>query len=208
VTTTVVIAKSPVPGRVKTRLCPPCTPEQAAALAGAALVDTFAAVDRSVCDRRVLALEGAVGPWVPEGWGVIPQASGDLGARLDAAVSAVSDPVVVLGMDTPQITAALLQRIWSRLLEPGIDAVLGPAEDGGFWTIGVRTPRAGLFDGVKMSSARTCRQQRARLRALGLVVRELDRLRDVDTFADALAVAVAAPHSNFAARLAATRVAP
>jgi rSAM/selenodomain-associated transferase 1 len=207
VTTTVVIAKSPVPGRVKTRLCPPCSPEQAAALAEAALVDTFAAVDQSVCDRRVLALDGSTGPWTPDRWEVVPQSSGGLGTRLEAAVLSASGPVVVLGMDTPQITAALLLHLWSRLLEPGVDAVLGPAEDGGFWTIGVRTPRAGLFDGVEMSSARTGRQQRVRLQTLGLVVSELDRLRDVDTFADALAVAAAAPRSHFAAQLADTRVA-
>ncbi len=206
-TTVVVMAKAPVPGRVKTRLCPPCTPEQAAALAAAALADTFAAVDGAPCDRRVLALDGASGPWVPAGWTVVPQAAGGLGDRLDAAVVALDGPVVVLGMDTPQVTPRLLERVWSRLFEPDTDAVLGPADDGGYWTIGVRAPRPGLFDDVEMSTARTCDQQRSRLRALGLAVADVDRLRDVDTIADARAVAAEVPRSQFAARLADTRVA-
>ncbi len=206
-TTVVVMAKSPVPGRVKTRLCPPCSPEQAAALAAAALADTLAAVDGSACERRVLALDGAPGPWVPPGWKVVPQVDGGLGARLGGAVLAVDGPVLVVGMDTPQVTPAILDGAWAQLLAPGCDAVLGPAADGGYWTIGVRVPRAGLFDDVEMSTAKTGTQQRARLRALGLTVAELERLRDVDTYADALAVAACIPSSRFASQLAHTRVA-
>jgi glycosyltransferase A (GT-A) superfamily protein (DUF2064 family) len=64
--TLLVIAKSPAPGRVKTRLTPPCTPEQAARLAGAALSDTLAAAARTRrAARRVLVLDGASGPWLP-----------------------------------------------------------------------------------------------------------------------------------------------
>ncbi len=206
-TTIVVMAKAPVAGRVKTRLCPPCTPAQAAALAAAALADTFAAVDGTRCRHRVLALEGEAGPWVPRGWSVVPQASGDLGARLDAAVSALDGPVLVLGMDTPQVTPRLLARVRSQMLEPGTDAVLGPADDGGYWTIALRAPQPGLFDGVEMSTARTAGQQRARLRAMGLTVAAAERLRDVDTFADALEVAAQAPRTRFAACLASTRLA-
>lgn len=206
-TTTVVIAKSPVPGRVKTRLCPPCSPEQAAALAAASLADTLAVVDHSACGRRVLALDGSPGRWVPPGWEVVPQASGGLGARLDAAVVAVDGPVLVLGMDTPQITSSLLDGAWARLFAPGVDAVLGPAHDGGYWTIGVRAPEPGLFDGVEMSTGRTGAAQRDRLRTLGLVVADLEELRDVDTFTDAQYVARAIPHSRFAAELTKARVA-
>jgi glycosyltransferase A (GT-A) superfamily protein (DUF2064 family) len=110
-------------------------------------------------------------------------------------------------MDTPQLSAARVDAVWSRLLAPGTDAVLGPADDGGYWTLGLRTPRRGLFDGVEMSTSRTGSQQLARLRALGLSVEHLERLRDVDTFADALAVARDVPRSRFAAQLAVTRVA-
>jgi rSAM/selenodomain-associated transferase 1 len=207
VTTVVVMAKAPVPGRVKTRLCPPCTPIEAAALAEAAIADTLAAVDGTACARRVLALDGRPGPWLPDGWDAVPQRGGTLGDRLDAAVVNTAGPVLVLGMDTPQATPAHLARAWSTLLSTGIDAVLGPALDGGYWTIGVREPRPGLFDGVEMSTARTGRQQRARLEALGLAVATLDGLRDVDTYPDAVAVAAACPRSRFAARLSRLSVA-
>ena len=201
-TTVVVMAKAPVPGRVKTRLSPPCTPEQAAALAAAALADTLAAVDGSTCDRRVLALDGHPGWWVPHGWQVVPQVAGGLGDRLDAAVVGTDGPTLVLGMDTPQITSGSLDEAWSTLLAPGVDAVLGPARDGGYWTIGVGAPRPGLFEGVEMSRADSGRQQRARLDALGLTVATLAELRDVDTWADAVAVAAECPRSQFAAEFA------
>ncbi len=110
-------------------------------------------------------------------------------------------------MDTPQITSTLVDRAWDRLLAPGVDAVLGPACDGGYWAIGVRTPRTGLFDDVEMSTTRTGSDQHARLRALGMTVVDLEALRDVDTFVDAVAVARSIPHSRFAAELVATQVA-
>jgi rSAM/selenodomain-associated transferase 1 len=207
VTTVVVMAKAPTPGRVKTRLCPPCTAVQAAALAGAALADTLAAVDRSGCARRVLALDGHPGPWVPPGWDVVPQVAGDLARRLDAAVVGIDGPALVVGMDTPQVTPEHLDRACSTLHAPGIDAVLGPALDGGYWALGVRVPRPGLFLDVEMSTARTSQRQRARLDALGLTVATLAELRDVDTWADALAVAAACPRSRFADQLARTAVA-
>jgi rSAM/selenodomain-associated transferase 1 len=201
VTTTVVMAKAPEPGRVKTRLCPPCTPDQAAALAAAALADTLDAVAATDCGHRVLAFDGAPGPWPRSGWAVVPQVRGGLGARLDAVVEALDGPVLLVGMDTPQLSPALLGEAWVQLLRPGTDAVLGPADDGGYWAIGVRQPRAGLFDGVEMSTARTGEHQLARLRTLGLSVASLPPLRDVDTYDDALAVAEIAPGSHFAATL-------
>jgi rSAM/selenodomain-associated transferase 1 len=201
-TTVVVMAKAPVAGRVKTRLSPPCTPEQAAALAAAALADTLAAVDRSACERRVLALDGHPGSWVPRGWEVVPQVAGGLGDRLDAALVGTDGPSLVLGMDTPQVTSRMLDAAQSTLLAPGVDAVLGPASDGGYWAIGVRTPMPGLFDGVEMSTTDTGRQQRARLDALNLTVVALTELRDVDTYADAVAVAAECPRSQFTAQLA------
>src|SRR5437016_2040265 len=79
-TTIVVIAKEPRPGWVKTRLSPPCTPESAAVIAAAALHATLAAVTASGCSERVLALDGRPGAWVPPGFTVIPQVSGDVGA--------------------------------------------------------------------------------------------------------------------------------
>jgi glycosyltransferase A (GT-A) superfamily protein (DUF2064 family) len=194
-TTLLVIAKEPVPGRVKTRLVPPCTHEQAASLAEAALTDTLRAVLMAPARRRVLVLEGRPGPWLPPGFDVVAQCGGPLDERLAGAFAAVRGPALLIGMDTPQVTPDLLSVDWQAA-----DAVFGPAADGGFWAIGLRVPDPALLRGVPMSTAKTGAIQRARLAAAGLRVADLPPLRDVDTAADAVAVARQAPQSRFAAR--------
>jgi rSAM/selenodomain-associated transferase 1 len=197
-----VIAKAPLAGSSKTRLCPPCTGEQAAALAAAALADTLAAVAATECGGRTLVLAGEAGEWLPEGFTVVPQCGGGLGERLAAAFAGSEGAALLVGMDTPQLAPALLEAALARLAAPGADAVLGPAEDGGYWAIGMREPRPEAFAGVPMSNARTAAHQRRRLRELGMAVEELPTLRDVDRWDDALAVAAAAPASRFARALA------
>jgi len=194
-TTLLVIAKQPVPGRVKTRLVPPCTHEQAAALAEAALADTLHAVRKVPARRRVLVLEGKPGPWLPPGFDVVPQCGGRLDERLAGAFAAVRGPALLIGMDTPQVTPALLIVDWRA-----VDAVFGPAADGGFWALGMREPDPALLRGVPMSTQGTGAIQRARLVAAGLRVADMPQLRDVDAAADAVAVARQAPRGRFAAR--------
>ncbi|MGW7237710.1 TIGR04282 family arsenosugar biosynthesis glycosyltransferase [Streptomyces sp. NPDC054804] len=196
-TTLLVIAKEPRPGRVKTRLTPPFTPEQAAALAEASLTDTLHAVARTPASRRVLVLDGNPGPWLPPGFDVVPQCAGGLDARLADAFARCDGPALLVGMDTPQVTPALLTVDFADC-----DAYFGPAEDGGFWALGLADPDPALLRGVPMSTAETGAVQRRRLVAAGLRVQDLPRLRDVDTAADAAAVAALAPHGRFAARLA------
>jgi rSAM/selenodomain-associated transferase 1 len=193
----VVIAKSPEPGRAKTRLCPPCTPDQAALLAEAALRDTLRAVAACPARRRVLALDGQPGAWLPRGFDIVEQAGDGLAERLGNALVAAGGPALVVGMDTPQLTPRLLTHAAGALSV--VDAILGPALDGGYWTIGMRSPDPAVFEGVPMSTAHTCRTQRRRLDALGLRTRDLPVLRDVDTFADAAAVARVCPAGDFAA---------
>jgi uncharacterized protein len=200
-TTLLVIAKEPVPGRVKTRLVPPCTYEQAAALAEAALADTLQAAALAPARRRVLVLDGQPGPWLPPGFDVVPQCGGPLDERLAHAFAAVSGPALLIGMDTPQVTPALLTVDWAAADWQAADAVFGPAADGGFWALGLREPDPDLLRGVPMSTAGTGRIQRARLVAAGLRVVDLPQLRDVDTAADAVAVARQAPRGRFAARV-------
>jgi rSAM/selenodomain-associated transferase 1 len=195
----VVIAKAPVPGRAKTRLCPPCTARQAAALAEAALRDTLAAVAATPARRHIVALEGEPDRWLPAGFELHPQRGSCLGERLGHALLAAEGPALVVGMDTPQLGPALLRRAARLLSEPGVDAVLGPALDGGYWTIGLRRPDASAFSGVPMSTGETCAAQRRRLDALGLRTVGLPALRDVDTIADAAAVARECPANEFAA---------
>jgi len=116
----IVIAKAPVAGRSKTRLCPPCSPEQAARLAEAALVDTLDAVARTECGGRTVVLEGPPGDWLPEGFDVVPQAEGGLGDRLAGAFSQITGPTLLIGMDTPQVDPVLLGNSLHRLVETGL----------------------------------------------------------------------------------------
>jgi rSAM/selenodomain-associated transferase 1 len=197
----IVIAKEPLPGRCKTRLCPPLDPSQAARVAEAALADTLAAVVACGARRRLLVLDGRPGPWLPPGFDVVPQLGGGLGRRLAAAFQAAAGPALLVGMDTPQLSPALLNGAIRTLRAPGCDAVLGPAADGGYWAIGLRAPRDEVFAGVPMSTRATCEAQRRRLDVLGLRRRELAELRDVDTIEDARAVAALAPRTRFAAAL-------
>ena len=198
-----VIAKEPVPGRVKTRLTPAYTPAEAAELAEAALADTLAAVASTSVTRRILALAGTPGRWLPPGFDVITQRGGGLDERLawalaDALVTSPA-PLVFIGMDTPQVTPGLLANAVEPLVSGTADATFGPAEDGGFWLLGLREIDPALVLGVPMSRSDTGARQLARLREAGLRVRMLPELADVDTADEAERIAAATPGSVFAA---------
>jgi len=194
----IVIAKAPVPGRVKTRLTPPLRPEQAATLARAALEDTLDAVARSrLAGRRVVALDGEPDGWLPGDFELVTQRGAGLAERLAGAFEDVGGPALLVGMDTPQVTPELLDAGLASLAD-GADAVFGAATDGGYWTIGLTRPERRVFAGVPMSERHTGAAQRARLAALGLATHHLPPLRDVDTFEDARAVAAGAPGARFA----------
>ncbi len=187
----IILAKSPVPGVSKTRLCPPCTPAQAAAIAEAALADTLSAALRVPGVRPVLVLEGRAGPWLPPGIAVISQRGAGLDQRLAAAFDDCGGPALLIGMDTPQVTPALLRGCVDALMAPGIDAVLGRATDGGWWAGGLRRPDATAFLGIPTSLPTTGALQRRRLAGLGLTVSDLPVLSDVDVWSDALSLAEA-----------------
>jgi glycosyltransferase A (GT-A) superfamily protein (DUF2064 family) len=199
------MAKTPVAGRVKTRLCPPLSPEQAAAVAEAALHDTLSAVTRCGADRRVLALDGAPGEWLPDGFELIAQRGAALDGRLAAAWHDAGGPGLQIGMDTPQVTPELLDHCLEETRRPGATATLGRAADGGWWAVGLAAAWAtDVFTGVPMSTHRTAAAQLARLWAAGHRVRTLPPLRDVDRIADATSVAALIPGSRFAAALSAS----
>lgn len=187
-----VVAKAPVPGRVKTRLCPPCTPAEAAALAERALADTLASARASGASRTLLALDGPVGPWCPPGVEVFAQCDGPLDRRLEHAWGVVGEgPALQIGMDTPQVGARRLDEAMARLGVDGVDAVLGPALDGGWWCVGMRVPVPAAFIGVPTSRGDTGARQRTRLVELGLRVDDLWVERDLDTWDDVLAAGYA-----------------
>nr|WP_117666074.1 DUF2064 domain-containing protein [Micromonospora sp. MW-13] len=212
-TVLLVLAKAPVPGRVKTRLCPPADPAGAAEVAAAALLDTLDAV-RAVPDAvPVLAhagrLAGAVrAPQIRAalaGWHLLPQRGVGLDERLahahaDAGAAFPGRPVLQIGMDTPQLGPDLLAAAASRLVGADApDALLGPAADGGWWALGLRDPEAAAaLRGVPMSTPDTGRLTRAALVGRGLRVALLPTRSDVDDWATALAVAREAAESRFA----------
>lgn len=211
--TLIVIAKEPIAGRVKTRLCPPFTAEQAASLARAALLDTMDVVRATPVDHRVLVLDGAAGPWLPystqDGFTIVPQVPGTLDVRLAAAFADAATidqgPALLVGMDTPQISAEILRKGLMSLgadADPGdADAVFGPAHDGGFWALGLREPGHSrvrdLLVGVPMSRSDTGRIQHARLADAELRISMLPTIRDIDDATDAQAVAAQIPASRF-----------
>jgi rSAM/selenodomain-associated transferase 1 len=198
----IVIAKAPIAGRVKTRLCPPYSLHEAAVLAEAALSDTLAAVAATPAAGRTIVLDGPVGPWLPSGFSVLPQRGNGLDERLAAAFTDAqrngSAPVLLVGMDTPQVTPSLLSAASQALTSEGTDAVLGPADDGGWWCLGLRCADPQLLLGVPMSTSHTWADQDQRLRAHGLRVTALPTLVDVDDAASAVTVAQQAPFSRFA----------
>ncbi|MFG1912242.1 DUF2064 domain-containing protein [Kribbella sp. NPDC048928] len=185
----IVIAKEPVAGRVKTRLQTEFTAREAAALARASLVDTLSAV-RATGARLVIALEGTAGSWLPGEFEVVKQRGDGLDERIAAAFEDAYDgtPMLLVGMDTPQLAPELLSFEWN-----GYDAVLGLTEDGGFWCLGLRMPDPRALLGVPMSTDHTGRDQLRRLRALGLRVGMLPTLRDMDTPRDAAYLAAEFP---------------
>nr|WP_042190412.1 DUF2064 domain-containing protein [Kibdelosporangium sp. MJ126-NF4]CEL19324.1 FIG00821404: hypothetical protein [Kibdelosporangium sp. MJ126-NF4]CTQ94877.1 FIG00821404: hypothetical protein [Kibdelosporangium sp. MJ126-NF4] len=191
-----VIAKAPVAGLAKTRLCPPATPGEAADIAAAALLDTLDAVLAVPDVTPVVAFTGDLGQAarraeLTEALGrttVIPQRGGTFGERLANAHADVAGlgPVLQIGMDTPQVTPALLISAFDRLTE--LEAVLGHASDGGWWALGLRDPLAAdVLRSVPMSQPDT--GSLTWLALSHLRIGHLPVLSDVDTMADAERVA-------------------
>ena len=198
--TVAVIAKECLPGRVKTRLSPPLSPECAAALAQLSLSRTLDTVRLLPARNRVLVMDGTPTADDAEGFTVVPQATGGLDERLAAICDAATGPLLIIGMDTPQFSAdhvAPLLHDWSTDA-PGLDAWIGPATDGGFWALALRRPDGALIRGVPMSTDTTGAQQLARLSSHGLAVGRLAELADMDHFSDALDIAAVIPGTDFA----------
>ena len=195
--TVVVLAKSPRPGLVKTRLSPVFSPAESAALAAAAIRDTLDVALATGARRTIVAWDGPAASWMPAGVRIVPQRGSSLDERLenvfhDVLEDAVDAPTLLVGMDTPQLTVDDLRSDWRTR-----DAVLGLSADGGYWAIGFRRYVPGAVLGVPMSTRRTGAEQLTRLKKLDLDVELLTVLRDVDTPVDAAQVARQAPRSRF-----------
>jgi glycosyltransferase A (GT-A) superfamily protein (DUF2064 family) len=206
--TVLVVAKAPEPGRAKTRLAATVGDLVAADIAAAALLDTLDAVTDTPVAARVVALTGdldaaAGGTQIRhrlKSFTVIEQRGADFADRLANAHadSARGYPVLQIGMDTPQVTAALLADCARRLLQAS--AVLGPARDGGWWVLGVQSPAmAECLRTVPMSQPDTGELTLKALRDNGIDVEPVELLDDFDVAADVAAVRDACgPDSRFA----------
>jgi rSAM/selenodomain-associated transferase 1 len=207
-TRALVVAKAPVPGRVKTRLGADVGMAVAADLAAAALLDTLLVCTEAFgAHRCLLSLDGDLCDAVRgeeieralDGWQVTGQRGLDLGERLANAHADVpaGEPVLQIGMDTPQLRAQDLHDTAAALIHA--DAVLGPAEDGGWWVLGLHAPSAAdALRSVPMSEPTTYDDTRAALESRGLRVASTTPMRDVDTRADADLVADAHRDTEFA----------
>ncbi|MPZ56971.1 MAG: DUF2064 domain-containing protein [Rhizobiales bacterium] len=180
-----VLAKAPVPGLAKTRLARALgdvaaaalqerlTAEAVAAACAAAIgpVTLWGTPDTSHASFRALAQR--------HGISLAQQPDGGLGARMLAAIEAAHGPALVIGADCPTLAPRHLA-ISAEHLNDGIDAVLIPADDGGYVLIGMRRPRPALFNDMIWSTDSVATETRRRLARMGLSWREPARLWDVD----------------------------
>lgn len=185
--TVIVFVKAPAPGRVKTRLCPPFTPEIAASLYRAFAADSLAAAEAAVGVKAVVAYE-AHEDWPDPSWlktpapEWFPQEGADLGRRLAAATGKAfvdgADRVVVIGSDSPHLPPNRIEEAFARLTAAPL--VLGPAKDGGYYLIGLREPAPSLFDDIPWSGPEVLKATLARAAELHWSPHLLDELEDVD----------------------------
>lgn len=205
----IVFVKAPVPGKVKTRLQIPLSEAQVARLYEAFVRDVVRGARR--CGAATVSVAYETHPkrrdltWLEDAPPWFPQADGDLGARLiaafDRAFRAGAEKVVVIGSDCPDLDPGVLRRAFARLDD--VQAVLGPAEDGGYYLIGLRAPMPHLFTKMDWSESTVLKRTLERLRLRGESFRLMPVQSDVDTFGDLKSLArrlaenkAAAPHSR------------
>lgn len=172
-----ILARAPVPGKAKTRLIPALGAAGAATLQDWLLRHALATAQAAGIGPIALWLDGELGG-LPDAVTVYPQPEGDLGARMRAAIEA-RPGTLVIGTDCPALTGDHL-RLAAQCLRRQVDAVVIPAEDGGYVLIGMREPVSAVFERVEWGTDRVMAQTRRRLAALGWRWRELETLWDVD----------------------------
>ncbi len=189
----VIFAKWPVPGQVKTRLCPPLQPEQAAELARCFLVDT---VER-VCSLKDVQVWLAFTPsdtealfreMLPSSVRYLPQRGKDLGEReLNIFVDLLGKEtacVAIMGSDIPSVPLVSLQAAFALLKNPGCDAVFGPSSDGGYYFVGAKAVHPPLFENIEWSTEKVLQQTLGQARLHHLQVSLMPAWHDVDTAED------------------------
>jgi rSAM/selenodomain-associated transferase 1 len=184
-----IMAKVPAAGRVKTRLCPPLTPDQAAGLARCFLQDRLEQLGGVAAVTPVVAftpagLEAELRAFLPGEVRLVAQEGADLGARLDRILTDLLTESraggIAIDADSPTLPTDYLRQACVRLAEATADVVLGPCEDGGYYLIGLRRPAPALFREMPWSTAAVLDETVARARRLGLRLALLPPWFDVD----------------------------
>ena len=187
----VLFAKAPIPGEVKTRLCPPLTPDEAASLHGSFVLDASERSRAAKLDRFLACAPSSEHVFFKilgarQGVRLIDQKGEDLGARMAAAFQTVFalgyGRVLIAGTDLPTLPASLYGQALDLLRTH--DAVVAPALDGGYVLIGLTRPHPDLFTGIAWSTEQVFEQTRAKATTLGLKMGMLPAVRDVDTVDD------------------------
>lgn len=188
-----IMVKQPAPGQVKTRLCPPLTPGQAMELYLCFLRDKMAQVGRIATAIPYLAFtpreaEPYFRELAGETFSLMPQEGKDLGERLhhlSTQLIAVGHPgAVIIDSDTPSLPDRYLAEAVECIADPHADAVFGPAEDGGYYLVGLRRSAPALFRGITWSTPVVLEQTLRAAAGTGLRVHLLPLWYDVDTGRD------------------------
>lgn len=186
------MTKAPVAGRVKTRLSPPLTPDEAAALNVCFLRDLSESIDRALRDAAAIGVgiytpvgsEAAYDNILPGSFLLLPQRGEDFGERLLNAVSDLLDAgfgsVCLINSDSPTVPASSFADAAKELAKLGDRVVLGPSDDGGYYLIGVKKLYRRLFEGIDWSTERVLEQTVERAQEIGLQVHQLPAGFDVD----------------------------
>ena len=201
-----VMSKVPLPGEVKTRLCPPLTPADAAALARCFLLDRLEQL-REVADCEALVAftpkdcVAEMRAIVPAGTRLVPQEGADLGARMDRLLTDLlaegAPGAIVIGTDTPTLPTAYVRRACVAMRDGSADIVMGPAEDGGYYLVGLRAPAPALFTEMPWGTETVLAETLARARRLGLRHALLPPWFDVDRGEDLARLRGPAPPGAF-----------
>jgi len=185
-----IMAKAPLPGQVKTRLCPPLSPDEAAGLYRCFLLDKIQQVRALARARPVIAYApeeaGQIFGTMAPDLELLPQRGADLGVRLtgilERLLEAGHDGAVAIDSDTPTLPIHLLQQAVDRLADdPALDGVLGPTEDGGYYLIGLKAPQPVLFTDMPWSTADVLPETIRRAEGRRLRLAQLRPWYDVDT---------------------------
>ena len=201
----IVVAKRPAPGKTKTRLSPPLTPELASALYESFLFDTLDQMRQVADSHHVIAYldECEYFQRLAPDFDLIPQEGRDLGERLDNALtfylSRGYERVVIMDSDSPTLPASYLSQAFN-VLSDGADVVLGPCDDGGYYLIGFKRPAPRLLREVHMSTPTVAAETIALAKDEGLNLISLPSWYDVDDAASLsrLRQEIASLHSSVA----------